>query len=112
MAFSDDEIQELKSFGSVTSGPEGGLTYFRIAGLALPEGCSPTTVNAMLCPHERDGYKFRLYFSNEIAAPVKHNWNGQNVRILEENWFAFSLTVPTGLRLAQMVALVVRAMLP
>lgn len=112
MAFPDDQVKELAAFGTVTTGQEGGLTYFRIAGLALPEDCSPTAVNALLCPQPRDNYQFRLYFSSVVNCPVKHNWNGQNTRILEENWHAFSLTVPIGLRLAQMVSLVVRALVP
>jgi hypothetical protein len=112
MSYPEEEIKELSAFGTVTSGPEGGFTYFRIAGLTLPDGCDPTTVNVLLCPHARDNYKFRLYFSSVVKSPVTHNWNGQNTRILEENWHAFSLTVPTGLRLAQMVALVVRALVP
>jgi hypothetical protein len=110
MPFSEDQIKELKAFGTVTSGSEGGITYFRIAGLGLPELCSPSSVDALLCPQERDGYKFRLYFASVITGPLQRNWNGQNVRILEENWFAFSLTVPTGLRLAQMVSTVLKAL--
>ena len=110
MAFSDEQIQELKAFGSVTSGSEGGITYFRVAGLGLPEPCSPSTIDALLCPQERDGYNFRLYFASSVTGPIQHNWNGQNVRILEENWFAFSLKVPAGLRLAQMVSLVLKAL--
>lgn len=111
MSYPADQVQELKAFGEVTSGEEGGQTYFRIAGLSLPDQCVPATVAAaLLCPHARDGYNFRLYLSDVVKGPVGHNWNGQNTRILEENWHAFSLTVPTDLRLAQMVTTVLNAL--
>ena len=112
MPFPEDQIKELAAFGTVTSGSEGGVTFFRIAGVTLPDGCDPSTVNVLLCPQMRDNYKFRLYFSSVVKGPKTHNWNGQNTRLLEENWHAYSLTVPDGLRLAQMVTLVIRALVP
>jgi|SRR5215213_572825 len=106
MSFPDDQIQELKAmFGSVGQGVEAGVTYFLLPGLTLPEGCTPSSTDALLCPTPRDGYNSRLFFADRIQSRHSLNWNAVGVRILEHNWNAFSWQVNRpGLRLAQLVS--------
>lgn len=111
MEFPEDQIEELKSiFGNVQIGEEGGKTYILIPSLHLPEGCSPSKVDALLCPTQRDGYRSRLFFSEPVQLPINRNWNAQNVRILERNWHAFSWQTKHDLRLAQMVTVHMRGL--
>jgi hypothetical protein len=110
MDFPEDQLKELALLGTVSQGQEGGLTYFLIEGLKLPDSCSPETTDALLCPQPRDGYESRLFFAEQINGPVARNWNGQNVRILERNWHAFSWKVPAGLRLGQTVSTILSAL--
>jgi hypothetical protein len=112
MAFAQDEIDELKALcPGVSAGEEGNVTYFLLPELALPEGCSPARVDALLCPVPRDGYEFRLYFAQSVSSKKALNWHVSGIRILERNWHAFSWkSNRTGLRLAQMVALQLAAL--
>jgi len=105
MNFSHDQIEELKqAFGEVSYCEEGGYGFFLIPSLSLPDGCSPTQVDALLCPMQRDSYPTRLFFSQEIKPPTSRNWNAAKVRILERNWWAFSWKdVSSELRLIQIV---------
>lgn len=105
MEYPPDQVQELADvYGSVSGQPEAGLPYFLISGLHLPDGCAPQVTDALLCPMPRDGYASRLFFSDHITGPRALNWNAQNIRILERNWYAFSLQIREGMRLAQIVA--------
>ncbi len=112
MNFPDDQVEELKAmFGGVSRGVEGGVTYFLIPGLALPEGCNPSRTDALLCPTPRDGYNSRLFFADRVQSRQSLNWNAVGVRILERNWNAFSWQVNRpGLRLAQLVSAHLRAL--
>jgi hypothetical protein len=102
--FPTDQIEELKGlFGNVSAAEEGGMTYFFIPSLGLPSGCTPPTVDALLCPTNRDGYNSRLFYAERIQSPIQRNWNANGIRILERNWHAFSWQVPEKLRLAQMI---------
>jgi hypothetical protein len=89
---------------------EGGFTYVFLPNLILPDGCKPASIDALLCPMDRDGYNSRLFLASEIA-PVKVvtkadlNWNAKSIRILERNWFAISWRTVPGLRLSQMIAM-------
>ena len=104
MEFPPDQLEELKTlFDGVSSAEEGGFAYFLLPSLQLPPGCSSEKVDALLCPMQRDGYPSRLFFQAQIRSREQRNWNATGVRILERNWYAFSWTVPTGLRLAQLV---------
>ena len=105
MAFAADELAELlRLFGRVQQAEEGGFTYFFLPDLSLPEGCTPPTLDALLCPMARDNYSSRLFLSQQIAhRGPGTNWNAINVRILEGNWFAVSWRVNGSLRLAQLV---------
>jgi len=77
---------------------ESGVDFVLLPELKLPEGCSPGQADALLCLGPRDGYENRLFFSQQINSRTARNWNGQNVRILEQNWFAYSWRAPAGLR--------------
>lgn len=106
MDIPQEQIEELKrTLGSVQLGMEGGYTFFLIPSLQLPDGCKPKIVDALLCPMPRDGYPSRLFFSEAIKTPTPRNWNTQNVRILERNWWAFSWKLGhSDLRLIQIIS--------
>lgn len=104
MELDPEQIDELRPLcESVSRADEGGFTYLHLQLLRLPDGCVPATVDALLCPMERDGYASRLFFAERIVTKVTPNWNGA-CRVLERNWYAFSYRTPKGMRLAQMVA--------
>lgn len=104
MEFPPDQIEELKALADgVSAGEEGGFAYLLLPSLQLPTGCSPEKIDALLCPMPRDGYPSRLFFASQITSSEQRNWNATGVRILKRNWYAFSWTVPIGLRLAQLV---------
>lgn len=105
MSYPDDQVDELKHLSQgVEQCAEGGRTYLFLPGLALPDGCTPATIDALLCPSELDGYPSRLFFAGRVQSPSSRNWNANGVRILERKWEAFSWKVSPNLRLAQMVA--------
>lgn len=98
------EVSELFAlYPGAQSVSEAGVTFVLLPGLALPAGCIPPVVDALLCPSPRDGYESRLYFSANIAGGPARNWNG-SVRIAERNWVAVSWRTAAGLRMAQMVS--------
>jgi hypothetical protein len=105
MSFPDDQVRELvRLFPGVQQAGEGGLTYFLIPALQMPPERVPECTDALLCPMERDGYPSRLFFAQQITGGGPGtNWNANNVRILERNWFAVSWRVNPNLRLAQMI---------
>jgi hypothetical protein len=97
------EIEELRLLcESVSRADESGVTFLLLEGLHLPAGCTPSRVDALLCPSPREGYDSRLYFAEQIQAPGSRSWNAH--RILDRNWVAFSWRTQPGLRPAQMVA--------
>ena len=104
MDYSDSQIAELKRCcQSVSRCEEGGTTYFLLEGLFLPAGCSPESCDGLLCPTPHSGYPARLFFSTQVQGRRARNWNGQ-LRLLEQNWYAFSWRVnTTGLSLADLV---------
>ncbi len=112
MPFPQDQLDELAALcPGVAQGVEGNIAYFLLPGLLLPTGCFPAAVDALLCPRPRDGYEFRLYFAQPISGRRANNWHVSNARILERNWHAFSYRAnATGLRLAQMVSMLVNAL--
>lgn len=95
----DTHLDELRALcpGARTFS-EGNIDYVFLPGLHLPAGCSPASIDCLLCLGARDGYDNRLFFAAVVNSPIGRNWNTQNVRILERNWFAYSWRVPNGLR--------------
>ncbi len=93
MAFPTEQIEELKGYCTKVSGlPELGIDFLHLEALRLPEGCTPATCDALLCPQPKDGYPSRLYFSERISSRFARNWNS-TARIGEKNWYAFSWRV-------------------
>jgi hypothetical protein len=93
----DEHLAELRALcPDARAHLEAGIDYVFLPALRLPDGCVPNSDDCLLCLGPRDGYDNRLFFSHVISCPVPRNWNGQNVRILERNWFAFSWRVPGG----------------
>jgi hypothetical protein len=110
MGVPQEQIEELKSiFPGVLRCDEGGLSFFLIPSLELPEGADPARTDVLLCPMQRDGYESRLFFAEKTRSAKRNvNWNS-TFRILERNWHAFSWRTKPNLRLAQMVAEHLRA---
>lgn len=101
LIFPNTQIAELKQISSdLEIAEEGGLTYIRIPGLKLPAGCIPSVCDVLLCPEPRDSYMSRLFFPVQIAGCAERNWNAQ-LRILGQNWHAFSWAAPEKMRLAE-----------
>jgi hypothetical protein len=96
-----DELCEL--FGSVSCATEGGVTLYAVPQLLLPVGCTPSSVEVLLCPTQRDGYDSRLYFAQHVQSRCERNWAQH--RLLDRNWWAFSWRTYPGLRLAQMITI-------
>jgi len=109
----EDELTELQRlFPGARAYEEGGVHYYLLPNLRLPVGCTPTTVDALLCPILQDGYPSRLYFAQRRAGPVERNWNAQQRHILGRTWEAFSWDNVRGRRLADLVLAHVRGLLP
>lgn len=88
--FPEEQVQALKAYSMALSYFEdGGHPFFRMDSIELPEGCSPASVNAVLQPREGDGYRSRVFFSQQVQSRYPRNWNTQK-RMNEENWYAFS----------------------
>jgi len=99
------QAQELKGYCTrVLAAKEGGCTFYLLEGLNLPQGCTPCSVDALLCPSQRDGYPSRLYFAERIQCRFERNWNTLGVLILGRQWNAFSWKVdPAGLSLVRLL---------
>lgn len=111
MDFPTDQIDELKKIApSLCVAQEGGISFIRITGFTLPDGCDPAIADILLCPAPRDGYPSTLYYSKQINCSKALNWNRTNVRILDSNWFAVSWRVSSGLRLAELLLVHLRAL--
>lgn len=110
MEFPEEQVEELKEIcPEAEQFAEGGISYFFLPKLSLPEGCSPTQVDALLCPTGNHGYTSRLFLSQRISSREARNWSTK-ARIRERNWEAISWKIPeTNLRLAQILALQLRA---
>lgn len=103
MNFSEDHISELnRIYPNAQMAQEGGLTFFLLPDIELPDGCNPKRVDALFCPMPRDGYTSRLFFSERIGSCNNPNWNG-NARILDRTWFAISWKISVNQRLVQMI---------
>lgn len=106
MELAADQLDEMREhFSKVMVAAEANKPYILLSPLVLPAGCSPESVDGLLCPTDRDGYPSRLFFSQKITGGrAGLNWNADGIRILERNWFAFSWrTNRDNLRFWQMV---------
>ncbi len=112
MNFDENQIEELKKITpDLSFAQEGGYSFILIKDLNLPDGCSPSVVDALLCPTQRDGYESRLFFSSIITGCPARNWNG-NIRVLEKNWHAISWQVPAGLKLFEILLVHLKSLRP
>jgi hypothetical protein len=104
--FPQDQISELKALNpDLYQYVEAGVVFFLLKDLHLPNSCIPDRVDTLLCPTPRDGYPSRLFFASKVITPQERNWNKQNERIIERNWFAFSWMIKgENLRLIQILA--------
>ena len=101
MDFPKDQVEELEQlFPGATRAEEGGVAFFLLPQVRLP-GRTPTEVEALLCPVQRDGYPSRLFLAQQVQPCRAGGWG--TVRILERNWYVVSWRTREGLRLAQMV---------
>ena len=92
MALDQKQVDELKSyFPNLKLVEEGGFEFILISPLALPPGCTPASVDGLLCPTKRDGYSSRLFLSAKVVhkGPAQ-NWNANGVLIADRNWWAVS----------------------
>lgn len=107
IVFPKDQIEELKHCcQAVSACQDSGIDYLLLEDLALPPGCLPARIDALLCPTPRDGYPSRLLFAAQVQSPFARNWNF-NGRICERNWHGYSWKTddPRPMRLAQLVRL-------
>jgi len=99
---SENQLEEfLKFFPEAEKADEGGITYFFLPKLALPAGCTPQYVDALLCTSLRDGYQSRLFFTEAIKTPSPKTWT--NNRIFDKNWFVYSWQTSNNLSLLQKI---------
>jgi len=69
MSFPEDQIAEVKQLcPDVQLHEEAGCAYLLLPGLNLPDGCSPASMDALLCPTSRDGYPSRCPFRKSLAS--------------------------------------------
>ena len=69
MTIPEEEVAELKQLcPDVQQCEEAGCTYLLLPGLILPEGCSPSRTDVLLCPFARDGYSSRLFFAERVQS--------------------------------------------
>jgi hypothetical protein len=108
--FPADQIEELKHLcAGGRYYEEGGIPYFFLPQLRLPDGCAPEQLDALLCPTSHHGYTSRLFFEKVILSPQSRNWS-TTARIMERTWHAISWQfAETNLRLAQLVGVHLRA---
>lgn len=98
------EALELKAYGKrLAVVPDGESTLYLLEAIELPDGCSPSVSDALLCPTARDGYPSRLYFPEVVGCRFSRNWNFDGV-IAGKRWRSFSWKVePASLTLAQIL---------
>jgi hypothetical protein len=110
MSFSEDEARELAlRFPGTEQASEAGVTYFRIPGVDLPDGCTPSPTTLLLRPSAVGSYGYRLYFAERVATPANKNWV-EPAHILGHTWHSFSWQATEKVTLIQMVARLLRAL--
>jgi hypothetical protein len=81
--------------------------------MIMPEGVSPPECDILFCPTaDGHGYPSRVFFAQQVTGKRPLNWNTNGIRILERSWFAYSwkLNQQQGLRLMQILALHLKAL--
>lgn len=108
---SETDMQELRTLSpDAKQSQEGGLRYVLLPKLKMPDGCVPAEVDCLLCVDARDGYAGRLFFAQVVTSRQALNWHMHNVRILEQNWSAFSWRIPANLRPIEILTTLLRAL--
>jgi hypothetical protein len=80
MSYPAEQIEGLKLYcNKLSAVAEGGMTYFFLESLRLPDGCDPPRCDALLCPFPKDGYPSRLYLASQVGCGFTRNWNSVNV---------------------------------
>lgn len=105
MEFAHDQVSEMKMLfgGGMKLVVEGQYTFIFIPNQKIPGGVDEGVVDLLFCPTPWGGYNSRLFYSRKVETRQERNWNNENVRIIERNWFAFSWQVPVGLTLAETI---------
>jgi hypothetical protein len=110
MSFTEEQVRDLIiRFPAAEQADEAAVTYFRIADVTLPDGCSPSTTTLLLQPSPIGGYGYRLFFAEKVKTPNEKNWVA-SVHILGQTWHAFSWQAKEQVTLTQMVARLLRAL--
>jgi len=96
------QIAELQAVSpGATEITEGGQVYIHLPTLALPDGCSPNRVEALLCLTQHGGYPTRLFLSH----PVGRGSNPSSHCILGRTWHTWSWNyIPANLRPIEILA--------
>lgn len=107
MELDQAQVDDLKAHcESVSKAVQGNVTFLLLKALRLPAGASPEIVDAMLRLGDNgDSYATRLYLSQRAigGSKVALNWNVNDQRILEQNWFAYSWKAPASLPLEEIL---------
>ncbi len=94
MTITDEQIESLRRIciGAVIK-TDSGREYIFLPGLKVTINHEQKTLDGLLCPSEREGYKTRLFLSETIAdrstingKPA--NWSSQV--ILGRTWYSWS----------------------
>jgi hypothetical protein len=106
---SSDHLKELAELcGEAKEISESGQVYIYLARLTLRVGSQPKQLEALLCPHSRDGYATRLFLSEPVLGRG-NNWSVH--RILDRTWHTWSWNgVSSQLRPTEILAEHIRAL--
>ena len=104
-----EHMAELTAMcGEAREMTESGQSFIYLSQFKLPAGCEPAQLEALLCPHARDGYTTRLFLSAPVAGRGQ-NWTIH--RIVDRSWYTFSWNnVSAQLRPAEILAEHLRAL--
>lgn len=105
MACDQAQVDRLKTYcEGVSSAVVGSVTYLVLKALRLPASAGVATVDAMIRLGDTgDGYATRLFLSQRVASKIALNWNANDQRILERNWFAYSWKAAADLSLEEIL---------
>lgn len=115
MSITDEQLGSLRQInaGAVIQN-EGEREYVFLPNLKITVGPNEKTLDGLLCPSEKDGYKTRLFFSETIVerptiGDKAANWTAHV--ILGRTWHSWSWQgVEPSLPLVQMLLAHLRAL--